>query len=152
MTVSTFNLFTESFAAGNVTINNSNNTAARRIYAGGIAGYGAAAITKCAALNGSVAIEDSGTTTSTNVYRRRIAWVNVANATTNINANTNNITTVTCPDDYSPSNGKTLQDGLLLESPLTSENFFGDAATAGQLGWSTSAWEWGDISGYPVLK
>jgi hypothetical protein len=145
--------FTESFAAGSVSIadNNSAGTANRKIQAGGIAGYGAAAITKCAALNGPVVINHSNSSGISAVYWRRIAYT-AANADTPINATANNITTVsnTAPDNYTPSNGKTYQDGLLVTEPLTKGTFFG--TSDGQLGWNEAFWEWDDVSGYPVLK
>jgi hypothetical protein len=153
--ISTSSNFNENFAAGSVTItDNSSVVGNRRILAGGIAGYSPSngLLTQCAALNNSVVINGTSTAATTNVYRRRIAWTIAAQATV-INASANNITTVTgtAPDNYTPTNGKANQDGYLVESPLTSENFFGNAATEGQLGWNTAVWEWND-SGYPVLK
>jgi hypothetical protein len=150
---------TQNFAAGNVKIidkSTASGSQARRVYAGGIGGYiysnAIPALTKCAALNGSVVIDDqnnnSGSTT--NVLWRRITN-HQGSTDTDIARYDNNITTVTnTPFNHdSLYNGLKKTDGLFIEA-VTEDTFFG--TEEGQLGWNREVWEWDAASGYPVLK
>jgi hypothetical protein len=151
---------TQSFAAGNVKIidkSTASSSQARRVYAGGIGGYvytnAIPALTKCAALNGSIVIEDQNTSSgsTTNVLWRRITNHQGSDGT-DIARYAENITTVTATpfNSYQPQNGLKKTDGLLIDTPLTEDTFFG--TEEGQLGWNREAWEWDEASGYPVLK
>jgi hypothetical protein len=156
----TYKTFTESFAAGKVTVTDNcttNTDNKTRFNVGGVAGYlyNYPWITKCAALNDSITIDASNSSsTSTARYWRRIAVTNTdASIPLTGGSTINNITTVTAklPSGYMPTDGATNQDGYLVKTPLKAEVFFGTGE--GQLDWNKDVWEWGgDDYGYPVLK
>ena len=132
----------QNYAAGTVSLTNNSTAATGPGYAGGIAGYIAAAttISSCAALNGAVSIDGSNTDATKNL--RRIASRDGSGAGTL----TSNITTVASPEGYTPDNGENTGDGLFKASPLGSTDFGPEG-----LEWDfDNTWEWADA--YPVLK
>jgi hypothetical protein len=150
-------LFTESFAAGSVTLTNNyagiETTPVVRV--GGIAGSANPAatreITKCAALNSSVVLNGSNTATLDIKTWRRISQPADYEENYMNTVFTNNIAMIggTPPSGYTPTDDADGWDGLAV-TEITADIFFG--TEDGQLGWNRDVWNWDAASGYPVLK
>ncbi|MHB9293191.1 hypothetical protein Holit_02312 [Hollandina sp. SP2] len=138
--------FTESYAAGAVTLTNNYEGAEEGVSfnAGGIAGYTfLIPISRCAALNGAVTIDGINTAAAKN-------WRRIAYPKEQAELFSHNITTVTqtIPSGYTLQNGPDTGDGELKTSSLGQTDF----GIAG-LNWDfENTWEWDSAAGLPVLQ
>jgi hypothetical protein len=155
-------LFTESFAAGSVTLTDNyagtiptlnEDQSGPVVRVGGIAGSAnsesTTVITKCAALSNSVVLDGSSTIATGVKTWRRISHPAEIDEEYMGTVFTNNIAKIggTPPDGYTPTDNANGRDGLAV-TEITAYTFFG--TETGQLGWNRDVWTWD--GGYPVLK